>query len=50
VLVGISSGAAFWDALQVTKRPASRDTMIVVLISSFGERYLSAILYQQLAD
>jgi cysteine synthase A len=48
--VGISSGAAMWAALQVAKRPAAKDKTIVVIIPSFGERYLSTNLYAHLKE
>lgn len=50
ILIGISGGAAVWGALEIADRKDNEGKMIVVILPDFGERYLSTVLFSNLAE
>ena len=48
ILCGISSGAAMFGALKVSKDLKTKDKIIVVILPDYGERYLSSVLFENL--
>ena len=50
IMAGISSGATAWAALELAKRPENKGKTLVVILASYGERYLSTVLFEGILD